>query len=200
VIPLKPVFERDLWAGSDPPPPAREQRRPVELTGYLICPDKRIVDIKIVDLTYDGCGIRTLVPLSPGEKLKLSVLGQGAINAMVRWYKSRKAGLLFLPDEVDRPRWPRKAERVEVNAEIALRRSGQVSYRVKAADLTRFGCKCEFVDRPAIYERVFAKFEGLESIDAVVCWVEESSLGLMFATPMHPAVFDMLLMRLASGT
>jgi hypothetical protein len=206
---VKPVLERELWAGSNLDaignellgedglaPPPREDRHQVELTGYLIRSDKRIVDVKIVDLSYDGCGVRTLVPLIPGERLKLSVLGRGAVAAVVRWHRSRKAGLLFLPDRAPRPRWPRKAERVQVNGEVSLRRSGRISYRVTAVDMTRFGCKCEFVERPSIYERVFVKFDGLESLEAVVCWIEESSLGLMFKTPMHPAVFDMLLMRL----
>ena len=60
-------------------------------------------------------------------------------------------------------------------------------------DATRFGCKTEFIERPTIYEHVWIKFDGLETIEAIVCWVEESSLGLMYENPIHPAVFDMLL-------
>ena len=204
---MKPMFERELRNAcpsseaeeeglSDEAGLAkRDERRKVELNGYLIRSDKRIVDVKIVDLTYDGCGIRTLVPLTPGERLKLTVLGRGAVSAVVRWYRSRKAGLLFLSSRGARPHWPRKAERIAVRAEVMVRRAGRVGFRVRAFDITRFGCKCEFVDRPNVYERVYAKFDGLESMEAVVCWVEESSLGLMFKNAMHPAVLDMLLMR-----
>lgn len=206
---LKPVLDRELWAGAEPRPdgmeagageaaaPDRDTRRDVELNGYLIRSDKSIVDIKIVDLSYDGCGIRTLVPLTPGEKLKLTVLGRGAINATVRWYSARKAGLVFRPDPGPKPRWPRKAERIAINAEVMLRRAGRVSFRVLAFDITRFGCKCEFVERPTVYERVFVKLDALDSLEAVVCWVEGSSVGLMFKKPVHPAVFDMVLMRLS---
>ncbi|MEO8454749.1 MAG: hypothetical protein ABI454_06285 [Sphingomicrobium sp.] len=199
---MKPVLERVLSTEGDTQPsdvlsPAsRDERRPVELSGYLIRSNKKIVDIKVVDLSYDGCAIRTLVKLVPGEKVKLSVLGRGAVNAVVRWYKSRKAGLLFQPERVSRTHWPRKAERIEVRAEASLRRAGRLSYRVATFDVTRFGCKCEFVERPAMYERVWIKFQGLETVHATVCWIEESSLGLMYNSPLHPAVFDMLLSRL----
>lgn len=200
---LKPVLERELKDQSDPAygplPPDRQERRAVELAAYLIRSNKKIVDVKVVDLSYDGCSIHTLVPLTSGEKVKLSVLGRGAVNAVVRWYSSRRAGLLFVPDRDVRTHWPRKSERVEIHAEFSLRRSGRLSYRVRSFDVTRFGCKCEFVERPAVYERVWAKFDGLETIEAVVCWVEESSLGLMFTKTLHPAVFDMLLDRLSPG-
>jgi hypothetical protein len=44
---------------------------------------------------------------------------------------------------------------------------------------------------------LWVKLDGLESIEAIVCWVEESRLGLMFKAPLHPAVFDMLLVRMS---
>lgn len=200
---LKPVFERDLEAESEEAAeavltlPERDERRPVELSAYVIRPNKKIVDVKVVDLSYDGCAVRTFEALVPGEKVKLSVLGRGAVNAVVRWYRSRKAGLRFEADVTAKTHWPRKAERVQVDGEVSLRRSGGISYRVPTMDVTRFGCKCEFVDRPAIYERLWVKLDGLESIEAIVCWVEESRLGLMFKAPLHPAVFDMMLVRMS---
>ena len=188
--------ERDVGSSDGLPYPERDYRRPVELAAYLMRSDKRIVDVKVNDLSYDGCGISTLVPLKPGEKVKLSVLGRGAVNAIVRWYEPRRAGLLFQTEQVTRTHWPRKADRIHVSGEMSLRRSGRLSFRVAVADVSRFGCKCEFVERPTMYEHVMIKFDGLEMIPAVVCWVEESSLGLMFQKPLHPAVFDLLLQRL----
>jgi hypothetical protein len=198
--PLKPVDKRTFLENgeadlSDVSARAtREERRSVELSGYVIRSDKVIVDVKLLDLSYDGCSIATLVPLAPGEKVKLSVLGRGAIAASVRWYKARKAGLLFDIGAAPKTKWPRKADRIEISAEASLRRAGR-RYRVRTFDITRFGCSCEFVERPAVYEHVWIKFDGLESIEAIVCWIEGSSLGLMFANPVHPAVFDMLLAR-----
>ena len=40
------------------------------------------------------------------------------------------------------------------------------------------------------------KFEGLEAMDAEVCWVQGFQAGLRFERPIHPAVFDLLLARL----
>ena len=179
-------------SGDGLPPPPRDERRLVELKGYLIREDNSIVDVKVVDLSYDGCAVQTLFPLAPGEKVRLSVLGRGAVKAVVRWYDSRKAGLFFASDSGTKKHVPRKAERLSVKAEISLRRSGRIAYRVEVFDLTRFGCKCEFIERPAIGERLWVKFERLESLEATTCWVEESRVGLNFEHAVHPAVFDML--------
>jgi hypothetical protein len=42
------------------------------------------------------------------------------------------------------------------------------------------------------------KFDGLEAIEAEVCWVEGFVAGLQFDKPIHPAVFDLLLHRLGA--
>jgi hypothetical protein len=197
---LKPVFDRTLQEQSTASDAsarvARNERRLVELNGYIIRSDKTIIDVKVVDLSYEGCSISSLVPLHSGEKVKLSVLGRGAVAASVQWYKARKAGLLFETGRISKTKWPRKEERIEIRAELSLRRSGRLNYRVAAFDITRFGCKCEFVDRPAVYERMWVKFDGLDPIEATVCWIEGSNLGLMYQHPVHPAVFEMLLARL----
>jgi hypothetical protein len=43
---------------------------------------------------------------------------------------------------------------------------------------------------------MWVKFDGLDPIEATVCWIEGSNLGLMYQHPVHPAVFEMLLARL----
>jgi hypothetical protein len=158
--------------------------------------DDSIIEMRILDMTYDGCGIETTTKLIPGELLKVSVLGRGVGRASVRWYKNRKAGLFFDPDRQPNIHRDRAAKRLEVTAEISLRRTGKMSYRVRTSDITRFGCACEFVERPNINERVWVKFEGLEALQAKVCWIAGSNLGLEFETPIHPAVFELLLSRL----
>jgi hypothetical protein len=199
---LKPDVERTFSQDDESQQPAapsavpRDERRAVEISGYVIRSNKAIVDVKVLDLSYDGCAISTLVPLVPGEKVKLSALGRGATAATVRWYKDRKAGLLFQSEPTSKQHWPRKAERLDIRAEASLRRSGRLSYRVAAYDVTRFGCRSEFIERPTIYERVWMKFDGLDAIESTVCWIEGSSLGMMYNNPVHPAVFDMLMARL----
>ena len=90
----------------------------------------------------------------------------------------------------------RRSARIDVTAEVALRRSGQLNYRVRVFDASPLGCKLEFVERPDLDERVWVKFDRLEAIEGVVCWVEGFQAGIKFDKPMHPAVFEMLLPRL----
>jgi ribosomal protein L19 len=175
----------------------REDRRGVEMRGYVVRANDEIVDIKVLDLSYNGCGIETVVPLAEGEIVKLSVLGRGAVTAKVRWYRSRKAGLLFSSEHEGATAAPERPARVTVAAEALLRRSGKAGYRVSASDLSTNGCKCEFVDRPDIHEHVWIKFEALESLEAEVCWVSGFNVGLTFCTPIHHAVFDLLVQRLS---
>lgn len=94
------------------------------------------------------------------------------------------------------PQFARKAERVHINAEVALRRSGQLNYRVHAYDLSRFGCKLEFVERPQLDERVWVKFDGLDAVEGMICWVEGFAAGVEFVRAIHPSVFDALVPRL----
>jgi hypothetical protein len=191
--------------GAEPPKPGdalmkRAERRTVELRAYLVRARDEIVDVRILNLSYDGCGIETIVPLKAGEQLKLSVLGRGAVRASVRWYRDRTAGLQFEPEPPAAQQTPREGDRPPVAAEIVLRRSGKPNYRVTLTDATRFGCKCDFVERPTIGEHVWVKFEHLESLEARVCWIDEASTGLEYVRPLHPAVFDMLLHRLTETT
>ena len=43
------------------------------------------------------------------------------------------------------------------------------------------GCRCEFIERPNIGERVWVKFDGLEAIESEVRWLKETSA--VFASP-----------------
>lgn len=192
-----PSYEEHLSLPQDPRHLPRAERRTVELKGYLVRASTQIVDITMIDLSYDGCAVSILVPLTVGEKVKVSALGRGSTAATVRWYHARKAGLLF--ESVRRKTiWPRKAERIGVYGEACLRRRGRLTYRVRTFDVTRFGCRCEFVERPSIGERVWMKFDGLQSLESTVCWVENSQVGLHFRTEVHPAVFDLVAAQLSA--
>jgi hypothetical protein len=94
------------------------------------------------------------------------------------------------------PHHSRKADRIAVDAEVALRRSAQLNYRVRAYDASPYGCKLEFVERPELEERVWVKFEGLDALEGLVCWVNGFVVGIEFARPIHPAVFEALMPRL----
>jgi hypothetical protein len=137
------------------------------------------------------------VEFEAGEAIKLSVLQRGAIDAHVRWCSDGRAGLVFAAEkEGHKKQSPRRSERTSLSADVSLRRLGQNSYRVKVNDLSPEGCKVELVERPRIGEHLLIKFEGLEILDAEVCWLENYVAGLRFEKPIHPAVFDLLLQRL----
>lgn len=178
-------------------PIERRERRPVAMRGFVALQHGVTSEILVVDLSYEGCGIEIPVELSAGQAVKLSVLRRGAVGAHVRWYRDGKAGLVFdsLP-EAERQQVPRKAKRIDVGAEVSLRRLGQLNYRTRVTDLSPAGCKVELVERPRIGEHVMLKFDGLEVLDSEVCWIEGFVAGLRFEKSFHPAVFDLLLERL----
>jgi hypothetical protein len=181
----------------DKAPAERLARRPVRMRGFLIMGDKTHHEVHLLDLSYEGCGIETAAPLEPGQAVKLSILQRGAIDAVVRWCRGGKAGLAFVPDAAPpKKRWPRRSERVALSAEVTLRRLGHASFSVAVTDASPNGCKVELVERPAEGEHVLVKFDGLEPLESVVCWVEGFTAGLKFARPMHPAVFDLMIERL----
>ena len=83
-----------------------------------------------------------------------------------------------------------------MSAEITLRRTGHVSFRVKIVNISPQGCRAEFVERPKLDELVWVKIDGLQSLEAMVCWVRGFEIELEFERPIHPAVFEMLVKQL----
>jgi len=174
-------------------------RRPVSMRGFVTRAGGVREAIQLTDLHYGGCGIETPVELVPGEEVQLSVLGRGSIPAAVRWCKDGRAGLDFEPAmEPEKREIERRSARIEVPGEVALRAPGKTSYRVRIHDLSTDGCKVELVERPSVGDKVLVKFEGLETLDADVCWVVGHTAGLKFEHAIHPAVFELLLERLGT--
>jgi hypothetical protein len=62
-------------------------------------------------------------------------------------------------------------------------------------DASPHGCKIEFVVRPRVHDRVLIKFDRLEPLSAVVCWVDGFVGGVEFDKAMHSAVFEALIER-----
>jgi hypothetical protein len=59
-------------------------------------------------------------------------------------------------------------------------------------DLSTHGCKLDLVERPQLDQAILIKFPGLEALEALVCWAQGFTAGVKFKTPLHPAVFSML--------
>lgn len=193
-----PTKARTAVAQLGQDPIERRERRPVSMRAFGVRADGATIEVLILDLSYEGCGIETPVELESGESLKLSVLRLGVIEARVRWCQDGKAGLVF--DAVETPpeneHWPRRFDRASLTAEVSLRRLGKLNYRVRVFDISPEGCKVELVDKPRLEEHVLVKFEGLEALESEVCWLEGMTAGLRFEKPIHPAVFALLLERL----
>ena len=90
----------------------------------------------------------------------------------------------------------RRSARVPIKAGVKLRRRGRHSFTVQVFDLSAEGCKLEFLERPQLDETVWVKFDGLEGVEATVCWIDDLRVGVEFVRPMHVAVFDHLVSRL----
>lgn len=181
----------------DASPAERKERKPVKLRGVAVRHDRPSVDVVLLDLSYEGCGIETPVELEAGEPIKLSILCRPAIDAHVRWYEKGRAGLVFgAEDPEEKAYLTRCSPRIAFSGLVSLRRLGQNNYRVQVNDLSPEGCKVELVERPRVGEHVLVKFEGLEALDAEVCWVDGFVAGVRFEKPMHGSVFDLLLRRL----
>lgn len=176
----------------------RQPRRTVDLTGFGVIEDGTTFNVRVLDLSYDGCKVETSLALFPGLKLKVSILGiAGALDAVVRWYKDGKAGIHFDADpEPEHVHKPRCQERLQVSAGVSIRRQGRQPYQSRMFDLTPTGCKVEFIERPKVDEHLWVKFEGLDGIECVVRWMDGFYGGLEFIRPIYPAVFELLLAKL----
>lgn len=186
---------KKLTAGD---PVERRERRSVSMRGFAVRADGETIEIMLLDLSYDGCGIETLTKLHRDEALRLSVLNRCAIDAHVRWCKGGKAGLSFdiEAEEPVKREVPRASSRVPLTAEVTMRRLGHANFRVRVFDFSPRGCKVELIERPNDREHVLVKFDGLEILEAEVCWITRKTAGLSFERPIHPAVFDLLVERL----
>ena len=80
----------------------------------------------------------------------------------------------------------RRSERVALDADVSLAAPRQLSYRVRVFDASLHGCRVEFVERPALAEQLWVKFDGLQPLEAEVCWVDGFIAGVTFFQPISP--------------
>ena len=186
-----------LFAETGAPPLARRERRPLNQAAYATRADGSLVNLTVVDLSNEGCGIMCATALSVGERLEIAVADRGKIGATVRWVDGARSGLSF--DTVAEPaveQTNRLHERVSVDGEVTMRRAGKTSFRVHIYDLSPDGCKAEFVERPELNEQLWIKFDGMEALEAKVRWIVGARAGLRFSRPLYGAVFDLLVAKM----
>ena len=73
----------------------REDRQPVRLHGFALGP-KRDSDIRIANMSYTGCQLRSEDAFKPGELVELRIIRRGAIEAEIRWADKGCAGARFI--------------------------------------------------------------------------------------------------------
>lgn len=179
---------------------ARESRRGIELKCFGVLDDGTTFPLSLIEISYSGCKIATQIALFPGVELQIcTVGGRGTVRGRVRWHKDGHAGIEFINDSIPaKVETPRIRPRVKLDASIALRRPGGHRCETALFDLTPEGCKVEFVERPRVGDILWARFDGVEAMEATVAWVEGFHGGLKFTRPIHPAIFDSILARLGA--
>ena len=177
---------------------ARDTRRGVAYGGYGILEDGTSFRLSLVDLSYDGCKIATDLALFPGVRFQLALHDfAGTADAHVVWHKDGHAGISFSSsDERQKRKRTRACERLEVDAQVSVRRRGRTAYEGRLFDLTAQGCKVECVERPRAGELVWVKFGDLDAVEAHVRWVDGFEAGLEFVRPFHVAMFEFVLAKL----
>jgi hypothetical protein len=91
----------------------------------------------------------------------------------------------------------RSTARSDAAGEISMRRVGSFGFEVPVRNVSAAGCSVGLVEPVAVNDRVIARLPGLEPLAAKVIWSDPHCAGLQFERPIHPAVFELLLERLA---
>lgn len=90
----------------------------------------------------------------------------------------------------------RRSPRTAVSGEVGVRRLGSFNFQAGLRDVSAGGCRVELLELYEVGDRVVTRFPLLEPLGARICWAAGVTAGLEFLTPIHPAVFELLLLRL----
>jgi hypothetical protein len=96
-------------------------------------------------------------------------------------------------DSDERRRWGRVAS----GGEVIVRRLGGFNFQVALHDVSAGGCRVEMLEPSEPGDNVITRLPQLEPLGSTVCWADGTMTGIKFLTTIHPAVFDMVVTRLA---
>lgn len=94
---------------------------------------------------------------------------------------------------------PRRTERIELRADVDFRRAGDHRYRVNILDFSPGGCRMELPVSVSTGDTIWISLPGLESIQGEIAWVKEWTVGVEFARPLYPSVFEMVRDRMRNA-
>ena len=160
----------------------------------------RIIDVTITELFANGCIVETPEDLQPDENVQLSILGSAAEQACVASSKDGLAELRFeRSDSAGSTRQARPVLRgCRWLAKFHFRRASQSLLPTSRCSTRRtWGAAASIsISVHWIGERLWVKFDGVDWLEAEVCWIAGPKVGLSFARPIHPAVFNLMVKRL----
>ena len=91
----------------------------------------------------------------------------------------------------------RRFDRVTSPGDVVVRRLGGFNFQVALHDVSAGGCRVEMMEPSEAGDAVITRLPQLEPLGSTVCWAEGTTTGIKFSTTIHPAVFDLVLSRLA---
>ncbi|MBA2466248.1 MAG: PilZ domain-containing protein [Sphingomonas sp.] len=58
--------------------------------------DDSEVAVRLINMSFEGCGMAAGFPFEAGERVRIAIVGQGYIEAEMRWSCDERAGAVFL--------------------------------------------------------------------------------------------------------
>lgn len=89
----------------------------------------------------------------------------------------------------------RRAERLGVHMQAALRPSGATRFDVDVIDMSVIGVGFGTASHLNIGDRVWLTVPGMAGLESYVVWRRGHRYGCEFASPLHVAVFDHIVMQ-----
>jgi hypothetical protein len=77
----------------------RNDRQPVDLPAVVFRGDGTRLEVRLSNMSFEGCQLECDETLQIGELIKVALPGLGEIGAQVRWALPGRAGACFLLDE-----------------------------------------------------------------------------------------------------
>ena len=96
-------------------------------------------------------------------------------------------------DGDERRRW----DRVSAGGEVTVRRLGGFNFQVAMHDVSAGGCRVTMLEPSEAGDHVITRLPKIEPLGSTVCWADGTTTGIKFSNTIHPAVFDLILSRLA---
>lgn len=76
----------------------RSERVEIKIDAVIHRSDDRKVNVRLVNMSFEGCEIAAGDPFEIGERVRIEIDGQGYIEAEMRWSSDGRSGFRFLSE------------------------------------------------------------------------------------------------------